>query len=73
MNDKIQLVITCRFAPWSQGENKYPAFGHKYLITVPLMTENVEGIFKELFKEKIGHEFDGEILFVEEVDYCSLN
>ncbi len=73
MNDKIQLVVTCRFAPWSQGENNYPAFGHKYLITVPCECENAEEIFKELFISKIGHEFDGEILFMEEVDYCILN
>ena len=73
MNDKIQLLVTCRFAPWEQGEYKYPSFGHRYLITVPCECENAEVIFKDLFEDKIGHKFDGEILFMEEIEITSLN
>lgn len=68
MNNKIKYIVTCGFKAWGE-DNKYPAFGIKYLIEVSLDDEErYEEIFKEKFKEKIGKEFDGDILFVEETE-----
>ncbi len=77
MNDKEQLVITCRFAPWGNEDQTYPAFGVKYLIEVPInRPEEVtdEQLFREMYAATIGNgkEFAGEILFIEEVQLVRL-
>jgi len=73
MNDKTQYIITCRFSPWGyNGKIEYPAFGVKYLIEVDIEEKNIEQVFKDKFKEKIKKDFDGEILFIEEVNFATI-
>lgn len=96
MKDDIQFIIICRFSEWEQEGNKYPPFGVKYLIDVPLgiltegtepkkdnMTEedwaklkdpieNVKGYFRSLYEKKIDKLFEGDILFVEQIELVHL-
>jgi len=73
MNDKIKVIMTCRFPSWEMGGTEYPAFGVKYLMEVSLDEwEKAEEVFKEKYKAKIGKDFEGEILFEEEVDLVNL-
>lgn len=74
MEDKQKYIVTCRFPSWGYGEEKntYPAFGVKYLVEIPFDKEEIEDEFKKLYAEKIKKEFDGEILFIEEVNFCIL-
>lgn len=75
MNNKIKFIATCRFPSWGEN-NQYPAYGVKYLIEVPIeKCEELESFFAEKYKEVIGRgteEFNGELLFIEEVDICIL-
>ncbi len=84
MSNETKFEITCRFASWKQGENVYPAFGVKYLITVPneivfneneIVEDPVETFFKKKWRETIGRnekDFDGEVLFMEESNLVTL-
>lgn len=75
MKNTTQVQFTCRFPSWGEN-NQYPAFGVKYLVECPLEAYETEegcvGVFKDAFKRKIGREFDGEILFVEELEIVFL-
>ncbi len=75
MNNKTQLIFVCRFPAWGE-KLEFPAFGVKYLVEVPIEnSENEEDCieyFKIAFKNKINKDFDGEILFVEEVQIVLL-
>jgi hypothetical protein len=74
MNNQTKYIVTCRFPSW--GEKKeYEAFGIEYLIEIPFDEEDVEKEFMKKWKEKIGRgveDFNGEILFIKEVEYCIL-
>lgn len=73
MNNMVKVLVTCRFPEWGyEGqEEKYPAFGVKYVIEVPIECEDVAAVFSEKYKEKIKEDFKGEILFIEELD-CTI-
>lgn len=64
MSDRTYYFVVCRFPGC-------PGFGVRYLIKVA-NNEEARGVFLEQFKSKIGSEFNGEILFFEEVDCCVL-
>jgi len=68
MNNTIKILITCRFAPWFQLDEQYPAYGVKYILDIPIYCEDAELFFKEKYKNTIGKEFEGEVLFTEELD-----
>lgn len=75
MNNKEQVIVVCGFKAWGD-KLQYPPFGVKYLLEVNIEDTEEEGkcikIFKEEFKAKIGKEFDGDILFVENADLVIL-
>ncbi len=74
MKNKTKWIITVRFPSWGYGEetNTYPAFGVKYLVSVPIELNEtdtgIEDYFLKKYDEKIGNgkKFNGEILFIEE-------
>jgi len=73
MNNTTQYIITCRVARWdNEAENQITAFAIRYLIKVPIEEEDIEQAFKVIFKEKIKKDFDGEILFIDEVSFVIL-
>ncbi|PKM88410.1 hypothetical protein CVU83_01720 [Candidatus Falkowbacteria bacterium HGW-Falkowbacteria-2] len=68
----VKVLVTCRFPEWgNDGDKKYPAFGVKYVIEVPIECEDVAAVFQEKYKERIKQDFNGEILFIEEFD-CTI-
>lgn len=76
MGNTTQLIVTCRFPSWG-GENndQYPAYGVKYLIEIPneaVENGEEEKYFIAKYEGKIDKVFNGDILFIEEVQLVNI-
>lgn len=73
MKNTTTYQLTIRFPSWGEN-NKYPAYGVKYMVEFPNEIIEDENKFMEFFKKKYdenigkGKEFKGEILFIDEFE-----